>query len=105
MSLSTPGEVAARPTAERPGLRRPLPLILKRWLREPLLHFLLMGLVLFGVYGYMHRGRGRVESSKQILLTMDDLRQMEMYFESQWHRPPTRAVPRLDVDYHPYGWV
>jgi peptidyl-prolyl cis-trans isomerase C len=62
---------------------------LKRWAREPLLHFLLLGLLLFGVDAYMNRGRGGVESSKQIALTLDDLGQMEMYFESQWHRPPT----------------
>ncbi|MDR3749096.1 MAG: peptidylprolyl isomerase [Acidobacteriota bacterium] len=65
--------------------------VLKRWLREPLLHFLLLGLVLFAIYGYMHRGRGGVESSKQIALSLDELRQMEMYFESQWHRQPTPA--------------
>jgi hypothetical protein len=62
---------------------------LKRCLREPLLHFLLLGVVLFAVYGYLHRGRGGVESSKQIALSLDDLRTMEVYFESQWHRPPT----------------
>jgi len=61
----------------------------KRWLREPLVHFLLIGLVLFAVYGYMHRGRGGAESSKQIVLTLDELRQMDMYFVSQWHRQPT----------------
>jgi peptidyl-prolyl cis-trans isomerase C len=65
--------------------------VLKRWLREPLLHFLLLGLVLFAAYAYMQRGRGGVESSKQIALSLDDLRTMDMYFESQWHRPPTPA--------------
>ena len=63
--------------------------VLKRWLREPLLHFLLLGVALFLVYAYMQRGRGGVESSRQIMLTLDELRQMDMYFESQWHRPPT----------------
>ncbi len=63
--------------------------VLKRWLREPLVHFLLLGVALFGVYGYMQRGRGGVESSKQISLTLDELRQMDVYFESQWHRQPT----------------
>jgi peptidyl-prolyl cis-trans isomerase C len=61
----------------------------KRWLREPLLHFLLIGLALFVVYGYMNGGRWGVGSSKQITLTLDDLRQMDMYFQSQWHRQPT----------------
>jgi peptidyl-prolyl cis-trans isomerase C len=60
-----------------------------RWLREPLLHFLLLGVALFAVDGYVHRGRGGVESSKEILLTLDDLRQLDVYFESQWRRPPT----------------
>jgi hypothetical protein len=58
-------------------------------LREPLLHFLLLGIALFAIYGYLHRGRGGVESSRQIALTLDDLRTMDMYFESQWHRQPT----------------
>jgi len=65
--------------------------VLKRWLREPLLHFLLLGVVLFAAYAHMQRGRGGVESSKQISLSLDELRQMDMYFESQWHRQPTPA--------------
>jgi len=71
------------------GLRDSFLPWLKRLLREPLLHFLLLGVALFGIYGYMHRGRGGVESSKQIVLTLDDLQFMESYFESQWHRPPS----------------
>jgi peptidyl-prolyl cis-trans isomerase C len=62
---------------------------LRRISREPLAHFLLLGMALFAVYGYVHRGRGGVESSRQIALTLDDLRQLDMYFESQWQRPPT----------------
>jgi len=55
--------------------------------REPLLHFLLLGGALFAVYGLLHRGG--VESSRQIVLTLDDVRQLDAYFESQWRRPPT----------------
>ncbi len=64
---------------------------LRHWLHEPLLHFLLLGVALFGVYGYMHRGRWGIESSKQIVLSLDELRQMDIYFVSQWHRQPTPA--------------
>ena len=60
-----------------------------RCVREPLLHFLLLGVALFAAYGSMQRGRGGVESSRQIALTMDELRQLDLYFESQWRRPPT----------------
>jgi hypothetical protein len=63
---------------------------MKQWLlREPLVHFLLIGLLLFAVYGYMHRGPDGVESSDQIILTLDDLRQIEIAFTAQWQRPPT----------------
>ena len=89
MSLSASVDLEAQPPTDQSGLRQALPPTLKRWLREPLLHFLLLGLALFAIYGYMHRGRGGVESSRQIALTLEDLRTMEMYFESQWHRPPT----------------
>ena len=65
--------------------------LLKRWSREPLLHFLLIGIAVFAVYTYMHRGRGGVESSRQIVLSLDELQQMDMYFVSQWQRQPTPA--------------
>jgi len=75
----------------RPELRNSFILALKRWLREPLLHFLVIGLAIFAVYSYMHRGRGGVESSKQIVLSLDELGQMHTFFVSQWHREPTPA--------------
>ncbi len=89
MNPSTPALDEVQLAQEESRLRRSFFSPLKRWLREPLLHFLILGLMLFGVYGYLHRGRTGVESSKQITLTLDDLRPMDLYFESQWHRPPT----------------
>src|SRR5271165_824806 len=91
MSISPVVVAEAQPATEESGSRQWFPPAIKRWLREPLLHFLLLGLVLFAAYAYMQRGRGGVESSKQIALTLDDLRTMDMYFESQWHRAPTPA--------------
>jgi hypothetical protein len=79
----------AQPAVERSRLHWYLPPAVKRCLREPLLHFLLLGAALFAIYSYMHRGRFGIESAKQIALSLDDLRQMDMYFESQWHRQPT----------------
>ena len=61
----------------------------KRWLREPLLHFLILGVALFAVSAFVNRGPGGGASSTQIALTLDELRQLEMFFESQWQRPPT----------------
>ena len=81
----------AQPATGHSGLRQPFLPTLKRWSREPLLHFLLLGLVLFGAYAYVQRGRGGVESSKQLALSLDDLRTMPIYFQSQWHRQLTPA--------------
>jgi peptidyl-prolyl cis-trans isomerase C len=74
--------------AIRRGRARPLLQRWRRWLREPLLHFLVLGAVLFAGYAYWKPGGGGV-SSHQIALTLDDLRQLDLYFESQWHRQPT----------------
>jgi len=81
----------AHPATKKSASRQWGPLAIKRWLREPLLHFLLIGIAVFAVYAYTHRGRGGVESSRQITLSLDELGQMDMYFESQWHRRPTPA--------------
>src|SRR5271157_940187 len=58
-------------------------------MREPLLQFLLVGIALFAVYSWMHRGQTGIEPSHEIALSFDELRTMDLYFESQWHRQPT----------------
>jgi peptidyl-prolyl cis-trans isomerase C len=60
----------------------------KRLLREPLLHFLLLGAALFVVSAYF-KGDSGGGTSKQIVLSLDELKQLETYFEAQWRRPPT----------------
>ncbi len=62
--------------------------ILNRGVREPLSHFLLIGLALFAAYGWMNRGQ-TTSGNRQIVLTLDDLKQLEVSFVSQWHRQPT----------------
>jgi len=62
-----------------------IPQALKRWLREPLV----IGAALFAIYAYLHRGRMGIESPQQIVVSLDELRQMDLYFVSQWHRQPT----------------
>ena len=62
---------------------------LKRYLREPLVHFLLIGGVLFGVYGHTQGGHGTTPSSREIRLTLDEVGQLALLYQSQWRRPPT----------------
>jgi peptidyl-prolyl cis-trans isomerase C len=62
---------------------------LKRWLREPLLHFLLIGLVMFVVYSVLNPTSGQGDRLSRIELTADDLRQLEVVWAAKWQRPPT----------------
>jgi peptidyl-prolyl cis-trans isomerase C len=60
-----------------------------RYLREPLVHFLLIGAALFAVYGVMQADRTALTSSKEIRLSLDELTQVALLFEAQWRREPT----------------
>jgi len=62
---------------------------IKRCLREPLVHFLLIGLGMFVIYGVLNPGPGQGGSLSRIVLTEDDLRQLQIAFTAQWRRPPT----------------
>jgi peptidyl-prolyl cis-trans isomerase C len=76
----------------------PQPSLLNRWLREPLLHFLLIGLALFAIYRALNPeavGRG---NRSRIELTDDDLRQLELAWMAQWRRSPTPEEMRRLVE-------
>ena len=62
---------------------------MQRLLREPLVHFLLIGAVLFGLYAVTQPGRPATASSKEIRLSVDEIAQLTLLYQSQWRRPPT----------------
>lgn len=62
---------------------------MKRLLREPLIHFLLIGAALFAVYRFTHAKSAAVPSSREIQLSLNELAQLTMLFQSQWRRDPT----------------
>ena len=75
----------------RPALRwqwRILPAV-KRCLHEPLFHFLLIGAALFAAFHFSQPTRDQSPSSKEIRLSLDELAQATLLFQSQWRRNPT----------------
>lgn len=62
---------------------------MKRLLREPLLHFLLIGAALFAAYRCLQPARSAAPSSQEIQLSVDELSQLAVLFQSQWRRDPT----------------
>ena len=62
---------------------------LRRWLRDPLLHFLLIGIALFGGYRWLNPPPDRADLADQIVLTSDDLRQIAIAWMAQGRSRPT----------------
>ncbi len=56
---------------------------IERWLREPLLQFLLAGMVLFVGYHWLSPRSGRPDPAARIVLTPDDVRQIRIAWLSQ----------------------
>ena len=73
----------------KPASAKPSPSLIRRWLHEPLLHVLLIGLALFVLYYELNPRAGQREDSNRIVITADDLAQIQIAWMAQWHRPPT----------------
>jgi len=70
---------------------------LRRLLREPLVHFLLIGFAIFVVYGLLSPAASQTGSSR-IVLTEQDLQQLQMTWMTQWKRLPTPEELRGLID-------
>lgn len=82
------------PTQER----RSTSSVLRRWLHEPLLHFLVIGLALFAVYRTLHPDREPDTPANRIELTADDFVQMSVAWLAQGRAPPTPEQMRNLVE-------
>ncbi len=71
----------------------------RRWLSEPLVHFLLLGAAIFVVLGW--RGGPEDPLSRTIHLTRDDQARLAVNFAEIMGRPPTQA----ELDGVIKGWV
>ena len=58
-------------------------------LREPLLHFVVAGAVLFGGYELFNRGEMAPPATDPVHIGEGDIRWLKETFANQWQRPPT----------------
>jgi hypothetical protein len=72
--------------------------MIRRWLREPLLQFLLIGLALFVVYEARDRNAGPRERPDRIELTADDVRQIGLAWAAQGRATPSPEEMRSLID-------
>jgi hypothetical protein len=96
MPESTPRSLQEE--AEPQGSKDAKPSHIRRWVREPLLHFLLAGAVVFAAYELLNPAVGRMDHANQITLTQDDLRQLAVHWLAQGRSPPTNAEMRELVE-------
>jgi hypothetical protein len=72
--------------------------VIRRLLREPLLHFLLIGAVLFVLYGALNRGQSAAPS--EIVISEARVEALAESFATVWMRPPTpEEIKGLIDDY------
>lgn len=71
---------------------------IRRWLREPLLQFLLIGLALFGIYHVRNRQSDQRDRLHRIELTTDDLRQIGISWAAQGRAVPSAEEMRILTD-------
>jgi peptidyl-prolyl cis-trans isomerase C len=67
----------------------PKPSFLKRCAREPLVHFVLIGATLFAVYSALHSKETASTDPKKIVLTANDLDQINLMWQAQGRPAPT----------------
>jgi hypothetical protein len=68
-----------------------------RWLlREPLLHFLLIGAALFLLYGAVNGGRS--DAPREIVISEARVTALAENFATVWMRPPTRVELKGLID-------
>ena len=63
---------------------------MKRLLKEPLLHFVVLGALLFGAYSWLNRGARSEGPAKQVRVSETDVKWLVETWTRQWQRPPTR---------------
>jgi len=61
--------------------------LLKKLLHEPLLHFLVIGALLFVFYGLKNEGLN--VDDKQIIISQDDITYLSKQWQRKWQRPPS----------------
>ena len=67
---------------------------MKKLLQEPLLHFLLIGAVLFGAHAWWNRGSRSDAGGRQVRISESDVMWLKETWAKQWQREPNREELR-----------
>ncbi len=73
-----------------------MPPIVDRIIKEPLLHFLLIGVLLFGLFAVINKDSAG--PTNRIAITRADIEQLQSLFQRQWQRSPTPQELQALID-------
>jgi peptidyl-prolyl cis-trans isomerase C len=97
--MSPPSMLHAPESVPQASQAAPTPMLLvRRWLREPLLHFLVTGALIFAIYDLLHSAANSTDGANQIVLTKDDLRQLAVQWLAQGRTAPTADQMRALIE-------
>lgn len=63
---------------------------MKKWHREPLLHFLIIGALIFILFSLVNKEEGTVSENK-IVVTTAEIERLSDNWSKKWNRPPTET--------------
>jgi hypothetical protein len=70
--------------------------MLRQFMREPLVHFLLLGGLLFAIFGLLGGGTGVAD--RKIVVTAADIELLSQQFLRTWNRPPSPEELQSQID-------
>ena len=62
--------------------------MIKKILKEPLFHFLLLGALIFILYAALHKGE---PDEKEIIVSQQQVEELISNYKEQWHKPPSET--------------
>ena len=72
---------------------------MKKWLKEPLLHFLVIGALLFGLYSLLNPGEANVADNR-IVVSAGDIERLSANWAKKWDRSPTASELQGLVEFY-----
>ena len=73
--------------------------LLKKWAREPLLHFLFIGVGAYALLGWLAGGESQ-DDERVVLVTANDLNALVGQWKKTWMRPPTEEEFAFLINAH-----
>jgi len=70
---------------------------MNKWYKEPLLHFLIIGALIFVVFSIVNKDEINVSGNK-IVVTSAEIERLSANWSNQWNRPPTETELKGLVD-------